>query len=145
MADLIKFANNLKILSVNIEQVILDTLDEHEVQIKELIHIQLRKGERGDGQLITPQYSPAYAKKKGRTVPDLKIDGSFWDSIFTEIDKEVIKIDSDIRTRKGFELGQHLQLRYTEKILELTPESLNKLRNLILPKIKIKILNEINR
>lgn len=129
--DLVQLKKSLDNVIPKLNGIILQVLDDHEVQIKELIHIQLRKGERGDGQLITPQYSDAYARKKGRTVPDLKVDGSFWDSIYTEPENQVLKIDSDIKTRKGFELGQHLQKRYTNMILELTRSSREKLLSLI--------------
>ena len=129
--DLISLRQSLENIIPRLNGIILQILDDHETQIKELIHIQLRKGERGDGQLISPQYSDKYARKKGFTVPDLKVDGSFWDSIYTEPENQVLKIDSDIKTRKGFELGQHLQKRYTNMILELTKSSREKLLSLI--------------
>jgi len=143
MTDIVRVIRKLEYLKLHLLDIILESLDEHEVQIKELIHVQLRKGTKGDGQLITPQYSNKYAAKKGRTVPDLKVDGSYWDSIFTEPDNDVLLIKSEMKTRKGFELAEHLEERYTSKILELDAQSLQKLGKIILPSLK-KRINEIN-
>ncbi len=143
--DLVRLKRNVNALSDNLNNMVLEVLDDHELQIKELIHIQLRKGERGDGQLITPQYSDAYAQKKGRDVPDLKVSGEFWDDIKTEKANDVLLIDADTLTRKGFELAEHLEKRYTSKIYELTSESRSKLLELIMPDLQKAFYNELAR
>lgn len=122
----------------------LAAIDEKETEIRELIHLQLRKGLRGDGQKITPDYSEGYAKRKGRTIPDLKVSGQYWGSIKTAIRNDIIDVTGE-RKSKSFDVAEHLELRYTSKILELTPESMKKLAPKIWEIIIKKIHDEINK
>lgn len=124
--------------------IVLRVLDKHESDIQSLVRLQLQQGVRGDGQLISPQYTKAYAKKKKRTVPNLKVTGQFYSDIFTGIVGNVIHVDADTKA-KGFELGQHLQKRYTSKILELTRDSRVKLGQLIKNDLQKAIKYEIYR
>lgn len=119
-----KLISNLR--GIDIKVILEETVKEESDNIKSLIHVQLKQGYRGDGQLISPQYSKAYEKKKGRSVPDLKVSGQFWSDITPNYDDGIINVSADTRTRKGFELAEHLEKRYTSKIYELTPASTKK-------------------
>jgi hypothetical protein len=97
---------------------------------------QLDEGRKNDNNPITPLYSPSYAKKKGFSIPDLKVTGDFRNSF-----------DIDFRTDKliwgaGDEKAPHLISRYGANILGLTEENaalifedINKKRNNYVEKI----------
>lgn len=140
--DVVLIRDSINRVIPRIPLLLLEVLDENEAFIQKLINDQLAQGQRGDGQVITPQYSEAYAKKKGITIPDLKLTGEFYKSIFTEIADKVLLIDTN-RVEGGFALGQHLLKRYTDKILELTQQSLVKLKEKVVPQLINKVNNEI--
>lgn len=139
-----KLIANLTYVSNNLFEIVLDELSKLDKQIKDLLHIQLRQGKRGDGQIISPQYSPGYAKKKGRTIPDLKLSGQFWDNIFTEVTGDVLSVSS-VRKVKSFDLADHLEKRYTSKIYELAPDGMKKLSDLLYSALYKRLQNEIYR
>ena len=48
-----------------------------EEEIVDLNRGQMLSSTRSDGQAITPEYSPAYAARKGFSAPNLKLTGDF--------------------------------------------------------------------
>ena len=111
-----------------------------EPEINKLITSQLGKGIKGDGSKIVPQYSDQYAKKKGKKTPDLKVSGSFWDSIkITSIQDNIAQIEGNL-TNKGFDVAKHHEKRYTSGIYELTKQN----RDIIFAKLNSNILIRIN-
>jgi len=141
--DLEQIRDGMKRTISLLDKLLIETLEENGKFIEDLIRLQLQKGQKKGG-LITPTYSKAYAAKKGFSVPNLKVLGNFYESIYTEAYSKGLIVDSKLKV-KSFDLGQHLQKRYTEQILELTAQSLEKLKNKIIPEWLNKIQNEINR
>lgn len=78
---------------------------------------QLDEGILNTGQLISPQYKDSYAKRKKRTIPDLKLTGDYRNSLFIDIKNDGLKFGaSDFK-------DSFLSKRYTEDIKGLTKEN----------------------
>lgn len=86
---------------------------------------QMMRGERSDGRPIfnlktgSDKYSPAYAKRKGKSAPiDLRDKGDFQDSIFIHVEDPVKAIVDSADSKSG-----KLQENYGTQIFGLNAES----------------------
>ena len=99
------FVRNLEVhISQSIENVSDDIVD--------LNRKQMLRGKRSDEQKIVPKYSKRYAKRKGFTTPNLKLEGDFQDDmdlIVNENQGEVVITSFDYK-------NPFLVNRYTDKI-----------------------------
>lgn len=80
-------------VSVELDSIILRVVKEHEDYAIELNYSQLDKGKDRLGNTLKP-YSKAYAKKKGRKLPDLLLTGKFRSNFILRADKFPIEIYS---------------------------------------------------
>lgn len=78
---------------------------------------QLDQGKKNDDNPITPLYSPAYAKKKGFSIPDLLVDGDFRLSI------DVDYRDTEMVWGAGDNKAPFLLEKYTPDVLGLTQDN----------------------
>ena len=71
------------------------------------------RSERSDGGAITPKYSKAYARLKGKSTPDLKLTGAFQEAIFAKSTSKTFVLSSKDK-KKPF-----LVNRYSDNIFGL--------------------------
>lgn len=83
-----------RLQSLDVHEVIQDTLLEVRPIIIQAQREQMLSSKLSTGTPILPKYSPAYAKKKGYTDPDLRLTGEMQDEIFADIRENIIVIDS---------------------------------------------------
>ena len=74
---------------------------------------QMLRSERSDGGAITPKYSKAYARLKGKSTPDLKLTGAFQEAIFAKSTSKTFVLSSKDK-KKPF-----LVNRYSDNIFGL--------------------------
>jgi hypothetical protein len=80
----------------NIEANIETALMEKEQAFTDINRMQMLAGKKSDDNAILPKYSPAYAKKKGFTTPNLKLTGAFQGDMFFQTDgREFFVTSSD--------------------------------------------------
>lgn len=96
---------------------------------------QLDQGKKNDDNPITPFYTPSYAKKKGFSIPDLKVTGDFRNSF--DIDYRGDSLAWGASDRKA----PFLLDKYGDDILGLTQDNADK----SFEKIYNKDANYINR
>lgn len=83
-----------------VEKIVLRVCKEHEAFAIELNLRQLDAGKDRLG-IKFPPYSPAYARKKGRKIPDLKLTGAFWKGFILNAGSFPLTITSkDAKTQK---------------------------------------------
>ena len=111
---------------INVDDEIQNALIDTQEDYTRLQRGQLMKGERSDGEPIfnvntgSDEYSPAYAKRKGKKKPiDLRDKGDFQDGIFVDVRDDEIYIDS-IDSK-----SEMLQETYGEEILGLGEDASN--------------------
>ena len=98
---------------------------------------QLDEGRKNDDNPITPFYSPGYAKKKGFSIPDLKVTGDFRNSF--DIDYRP-GTNSPIIWGAGDEKAEDLWAKYTFDVMGLNETNAIKHGNIIQTK-NIKYIN----
>jgi hypothetical protein len=110
-------------LKVNLPYEIELSLIESSEDFVRLQKEQLSVGEKSDGQNIfnvktgSDQYSPAYAKKKGKSSPiDLHDKGDFYGGIFLDVRADEMIVDS-ADSKSGM-----LQERYSDKVFGLADD-----------------------
>ena len=94
---------------------------------------QMLSGERADGQVITPMYSPKYAVFKGFNVPNLKLTGDFQDDMILTVNENDQTFDITSFDPKTNDLID----RYTGKIFGIAPENRPRARYLVLNQLVI--------
>ena len=122
-----------------------EALEENKEEFLALNRSQLSNHMTSKGTPITPPYTPAYAKRKGFKVPDLKVTGEFHKSIEVEFHNGKITVKSDLKLDDGFPLADHLAEKYSEDIFQLTEENVKKFERqyLYIPVIK-KVKNALH-
>lgn len=132
--------NFIRNFILNLDIIFENALLSYEGEITRLNKENLSKGKTSEGDNIKPDYSPDYAKKKGKKTPDLFINGSFYDSIFvTTTNEPELLVTSNLNV-KGFELADHLSKRYTVNIYGITDQQAEVIKNKAIKKV-IKIFN----
>lgn len=112
-------------LKVDIPYLVQLSLIDSREEYVDLQKAQMMRGERQDGHPIfnlktgSDQYSPAYAKYKGKSSPiDLKDKGTFQDEIFIQVDNPTEAIVDSADGKSG-----KLQENYGTQIFGLNRES----------------------
>ena len=141
ISDLLKQAKAID-LHLEIELSFFDTREEFvALQLDQLKH-----GERNDGKPIfnintgSDQYSPAYAKKKGKSKPiDLHDTGDFYFGTFADVREEGIYVDSaDYKSNR-------LQENYGEEIFGLADERKEPYAEIAVNKLRSNIQKALNK
>lgn len=128
-----KRAAQLKQLSAElIVKITLRVIKENEDYAIELNQQQLHAGKDRTGKQLTP-YSPAYAKKKKRKIPDLFLTGSFWNKFTLKADQFPIEMTS---TDKKTAILIH---NYGANIFNLSEVNTQKFAQYVKPKIQQEI------
>lgn len=149
----------LESLSKDLEKFISDFLNYLESpqiyeQITELKRDELFKGLRGDGNKITPNYNdvPAFAGwylnykktldtyKLGDGTPDLYIDGTFHNSLFTAPEQKPAVYITDSDYSKAFMVKVVEMHNSNGTLLDLTPQNIE----LLAEQIAKWVLNNFN-
>lgn len=105
---------NRRIQAVDIELIIQQSIEQTKDVAAQLNRDDLSVGLLATSNPITPRYSPAYAKKKGKLTPDLYSTGDFYKGIFAKVNAKTIDFGStDIKAAS-------LEARYTKFIYGLT-------------------------
>lgn len=131
------------VLRVDLDYLIPLSLIDSRQDFIDLQQSQLASGHRQDGKPIfniktgSANYSPAYAKKKGKTAPiDLHDKGDFYAGIFVKIEGvETFTVDSS-DSKSGI-----LQDRYSTQIFGLDDDS----KNTFIPIAKQNLLLEVQK
>lgn len=79
----------------NIDVMIADSLQDVSEELIDINREQMQESKRADDQLITPKYSPGYAKFKGFQNPNLKLTGAFHEFMTFLTDGRMFQISSD--------------------------------------------------
>lgn len=123
------------------DEIILGLEDSAEV-FTDLQKEQMLRGERSDGKPIfristgSDEYSPAYAKKKGRKKPiDLRDTGDFQSELFMDVREEELFIDS-ADSKSGM-----LQKDYGEEIMGLQDDPMSEFAEKAAEKIIVRVEN----
>lgn len=112
IADMLK-----RVKSVQMDQIIQQSVDQTKDSIPELNKHQLEVGLLATSNPIVPKYSPSYAKKKGFTTPNLYVSGDFYRGLYTTVNGNTFTTNSsDI---KAFPL----ETKYSKFIFGLTKDS----------------------
>lgn len=128
-----KRAQQIKKISEEvIEKITLRVIKENEDYAIELNQQQLHAGKDRIG-IPLPMYTPAYAKKKGRKLPDLYLTGQFWRDFTLNADKFPVEITS---TDKKTAI---LIARYGANIFNLSEVNTRKFAKYVKPKIQSEI------
>ena len=99
----------------NLDAMVTIALEEQGQAFTDINKSQMALSIRSDDHAITPLYSPAYAKKKGFTHPDLKVKGDFQDDMFFQTDgREFFITSSDVKM-------PWLVDHYSEKLFGIAP------------------------
>lgn len=85
---------NRRLQAVDIEAVIHQSIDETSEEAAKGNRDDLSVGLLATSNPITPKYSPAYARKKGFTTPDLYVTGGFYRGIFAKVGPKTIDFGS---------------------------------------------------
>lgn len=144
MASILQLKQKLEKLKV--EELVEEALNNSAEDILLRQKLQQSKGLGSDGKPFinknsgTDEYSPGYAKKKGRKKPiDLFSTGDFKNAEFMDVRKDVIVLDSaDEKTEK-------LIKQFGEGIFGLNEESRVKLKPFIQPELKNVIISNIKK
>lgn len=134
-----------RVLKVDLNYLIpLSLIDSNEEYIR-LQQEQLSRGERSDGKPIfnlktgSANYSPSYAKYKGKSSPiDLRDTGAFYSGIFIQVDDAV-----SARVGSVDDKSDGLQERYGEPIFTLNDQSKVKLVPICQANLFKEVLNVI--
>lgn len=123
------------------DEIILGLEDSAEI-FTDLQREQMLRGERSDGKPIfristgSDEYSPAYAKKKGRKKPiDLRDTGDFHFELFMDVREEELFIDS-ADSKSGM-----LQKDYGEEIMGLQDDPMSDYAEKAAEKIIVRVEN----
>lgn len=103
---------------LNFHEIIQDTLEESKQVIVQAQVQQMNTSKLSTGAPILPKYSPAYARKKGYSDPDLRLTGEFQSEVFADIRENIVVIDSADDTQKVQNLIDH----YGEDIFGLNED-----------------------
>ncbi len=119
---------------IDFDQIKADSVEQTKDIAAQLNRDDLSVGLLATSNPITPQYSPAYAKKKGTTTPNLYFTGAFYKGIFVEVNKTTLTFNSsDIKATP-------LEARYSKYIFGLTADSkaeyAKQLRPILIAKLK---------
>lgn len=115
-----------------IDETVLKVIRRNASYALDLNRAQLDAGKDREGFKLPP-YTKAYAKKKGRKIPNLKLTGAFWKGFRLNADKFPISITSvDKKTDKLVE-------RYGENIFNLSESNAKKFAAYCEPEIKIEL------
>jgi hypothetical protein len=123
-----------KLKSLSVQRIAEQTLKDHEETMADLQRSQLLKGRTSTGEAIVPDYAFVwYAKKKremnplaGYGTPDLKLTGSFHNSIKYRVSNGGIRIEANDpnnlegRYKNIFGLNQESRKELIQKFLEKT-------------------------
>ena len=139
--DLLQSAKRID-LPLEIELSFFDTRDEYVTLHRD----QLKHGERNDGKPIfnlktgSDEYSPAYAKKKGRTKPiDLHDKGDFYAGDFLDVrEKEMISDSADSKSER-------LQEIYGEEIFGLGDKRKETYADIAVSVLRENIIKKLNK
>ena len=124
----------------------LSLIDSQEEFVR-LQQAQMMKGQREDGRPIfnvktgSDQYSPGYAKRKGKSSPiDLRDTGAFQDATFIHVeDQQTFTVDSaDSKSGK-------LQENYGTQIFGLNDESKVEFMPIAKDNLLTELINELNK
>ncbi len=99
---ILRYADRLRQVQANIEEMIKEVIEENATLIEDMIISQLQKGERGDG-LILPNYSPVSVFVYGKPPGPIKLfdTGSFYRKIEVKpFDNAFAIEDTDYKTDK---------------------------------------------
>ena len=123
------------------DEIILGLEDSAEI-FTDMQREQMLRGERSDGKPIfristgSDEYSPAYAKKKGRKKPiDLRDTGEFQSELFMDVREEELFIDS-ADSKSGM-----LQKDYGEEIMGLQDDPMSEFAEKAAEKIIVRVEN----
>ena len=108
---------NRRVQVVDIETIIRISIDETSEDAAQYNRDDLEVGLLATSNPIIPEYSPAYAKKKGFTTPDLYVTGSFYRGIFARVNGAMIEFNSID------EKAKILEAKYGKFIYGLTQDS----------------------
>jgi len=127
------FSERLKAIAY--DQLMKESIKEHESEIADLNTEQMNKGIKGDGSEIGQYANIAY---KGRLKPvDLYDTGSFHDKVYVELYDDVFEMNSrDEKTEK-------LIGKYGEEILDLTEQNKNVTSEIIKPTFIEKVREQL--
>lgn len=127
-------------------QCALSLIDSSEEYVR-LQNEQMARGERADGRPIfniktgSEEYSPAYAKKKGKSKPiDLHDTGSFYKETFILVEDPSKAIVDSADSKSGT-----LQDRYGTEIFGLNKDSKIKFKPIAQQNLVNRTINELNR
>ena len=137
-----QYKNNVKSLQVQLIPIVENILDDLNDEIVGLIQEQLSEGERGDGSRL-PLYKEStklIKKERGTILMGERIalidTGRFWDSMFSNIYKESIMVDSKDWKR------DMLVEQYGNEIFLISEKQMSYLADLVRPHFFAKV-NEI--
>jgi hypothetical protein len=127
LGDIIR---NIETVRGELTEIAIDAILLEDKTIIALNRKQLQQGRRADDELISPNYSNQYAKKKGRKVPNLKVSGEFYDNIYVYKDNNFVSVSSQ-RTENGFDVADRLEEMYTSEIYGINSNN----KKYVVPKI----------
>lgn len=142
-----RLLNNVKQLQKDIPGIVVETMMEFKEEIIDLNTSQLEKGKLSTGENISPDYKLSeYARfKKSRGsiaplgVPDLKLEGDFYEGFNIDKVSGGILIDSDDSK------ASKLEDKYSSNIYGLTDQNKEEVKEMILPTFRKKTLNGLTK
>lgn len=138
---------NTKRIADNFDRLMIKVISQFEAETIDLNTGQLEKGIYRQGDEIEPRYAfDEYAKfkksigsKAKKGVPDLKLEGDFYEGFGIKYLSDAFEIDSKD------EKANNLERKYSSDIYGLTKESINELQKLIKPVLINALRNELTR
>lgn len=119
---------------INLIKIVLEVVRETTEGLIVLNQGQLQDNKDSSNKSLGKYKSKSYARRKGRTTVDLKLEGDFYKGFFVKADKFPIIFGS--KDSKTF----FLKGRYGDKIFGLTKENLRLYNtHILLPRVRAKI------
>lgn len=110
----------------NLDVMIAESLQDVDQELIDINREQMQESKRADDELITPKYSPGYAKFKGFQNPNLKLTGAFHRFMtFITDGRQFFFSSDDEKTPK-------LTGKYSMKIFGIAPSKQDKARQISL-------------
>jgi hypothetical protein len=110
----------------NLDVMIADALQDVSDELIDINREQMQESKRSDDELITPKYSPGYAKFKGFQNPNLKLTSAFHRFMTFVTDGRMFQISSDD------EKTAKLTGKYSPKIFGIAPSKQGKAQGISL-------------
>lgn len=111
------FINNVINISANLSLYVAKAGEKSKEELADLNVEQMNEGLLSTGKKITPKYSKAYAKFKGFSTPNLKLEGDFQSGVYVERKGNRLLYDSkDEKSNK-------LEEKYTSDIFSIAQKN----------------------